>query len=76
VFASYCAHGLVPIVFRHATPQTSSLREREHFLTPASGEWSDGDASLISRNARRWYGRHDLAEHARITCRLLGKDRQ
>lgn len=74
VFASYCAHGIVPIVFRHATPPSSALLEREHFLTPSSAQPCDAETSGISRNAHGWYSRHNLAEHARTTYRLLGPE--
>jgi hypothetical protein len=71
VFASYCAHGMVPIVFRHATPPSSGVKEREHYVTPSSSDWSDRETARISRNARVWYGQHDLAQHARTTYRML-----
>ena len=71
VFASYCAYGLVSIVFRHSTPASSALREGEHFLTPHFEELPAAALAGIAANAHAWYRQHDVALHARTLNEFL-----
>jgi hypothetical protein len=71
VFAAYCAHGTVPIVFNHSTPDSSTLREREHFLTADSLRGHAHELAHLSQNAHKWYLGHDLTQHSRAICEFL-----
>jgi hypothetical protein len=71
VFAAYCAHGVVPIVFRHSTPHSSAVREGRHFLIPSSPELTRADPLRLSQDAHRWYSDHNLRKHSRVIHSLL-----
>lgn len=76
VFAAFCAHGVVPIVLRHATPNSSGLREGNCFVTPNSLPDRAEDISELSRAAHRWYSQHDLHEHSQAIWKLLDSKTQ
>ncbi|MGK7924877.1 MAG: glycosyltransferase [Spirulina sp.] len=73
VFASYCAHGLIPIVTGQSTTSTDGLeRDRHYYLAgdnPPSLTLDRGQN--IANCAREWYFHHDLPKQARAIARLL-----
>jgi hypothetical protein len=71
VFAAYCAHGVIPIVLSHASPESSTLREGAHFVTPDSVSDSAEDLRPLSEKSYRWYSRHNLSAHSRTICELI-----
>ena len=75
VFASYCAHGICPILISDEYEITDGLVPAKQYQP---GFPSDTDAALtaqkIGGEAWAWYQGHQLAEHAKQLRGFVGHD--
>ncbi len=76
VFATYCAHGLVPIVTEASSPMSDGLQAGTHFLF--AGEQSsvpdDNYFQTIARAAHQWYSCHNQANTVECFLKALKTD--
>jgi hypothetical protein len=76
VFASYCAHGVVPVCAWRNRDGSEELRAGEHYWYPHAGLDHDREAlEGIARTAHSWYATHDLASQATLFAGLLCEPR-
>ncbi|XGV94854.1 MAG: hypothetical protein ACAF41_19195 [Leptolyngbya sp. BL-A-14] len=62
VFATYCAHGLVPIVTQETSPLMDGLQAQTHFLFGGlQAPLSSGQLQSIAHEAHQWYNQHNQA---------------
>ncbi|MBC7971495.1 MAG: glycosyltransferase family 1 protein [Verrucomicrobia bacterium] len=61
VFATYCAHGLVPIVTQEQSPLMDGLQANVHFLFAGrhAQPLSMSHLQSIAENAHQWYNQHN-----------------
>ncbi|MBW4469063.1 MAG: hypothetical protein KME45_01515 [Stenomitos rutilans HA7619-LM2] len=61
VFATYCAHGLVPIVTQKQSPLMDGLQAQTHFLFAGlqTQSLSMQDLQAIAQKAHQWYNKHN-----------------
>ena len=62
VFATYCAHGLVPIVTQETSPLMDGLQAQTHFLFAGlQTSLSTVQLQAIAHEAHQWYNQHNQA---------------
>jgi hypothetical protein len=73
VFASYCAHGLLPVVVGGKDVDADGLVMQKHYWFPNSTSLSPNmnTAQEIASNAYRWYQTHNLEIQAEQFVRSL-----
>ena len=73
IFASYCAHGLLPIGSWDQNQISDGVESGIHFLRAdnISQEISSDDIQNIASNALDWYRSHNLAIHSKIFADIL-----
>ncbi|MBD1916319.1 glycosyltransferase family 1 protein [Phormidium sp. FACHB-322] len=73
IFASYCAHGMLPIIGRDQGLEDDGLRKQFHywFLPSAPHDIDISTAQKIATNAHIWYQSHNLSTQAKAYCHLL-----
>jgi hypothetical protein len=66
VFASYCAFGLVPVLFSDDHSVHDGLKQFKHYLpmSVAKIDYSEIALTRIAREANDWYLKHSLTVHA------------
>ncbi|MBW4578152.1 MAG: hypothetical protein KME42_01080 [Tildeniella nuda ZEHNDER 1965/U140] len=74
VFATYCAHGLVPIVTQDTSPLLDGLQANEHFLFAGlqTQNLAIEQLQAIAKAAHQWYNPHNQMNTVRdIASQLL-----
>ncbi len=73
VFASYCAHRLIPVGAPYDVPQVDGLKDGTHYwmVDGQAGELSLTNGQLIADNAHTWYQTHNLSVQANLFARQL-----
>jgi hypothetical protein len=70
IFASYCSHGLIPIIQTQQTAVADQLTESQHYLRAQSFQSNSSvlisfeDLQQIATNAYNWYQTHTLSQQA------------
>ncbi len=74
IFAAYCAHGVVPVLFRENDSEADGLVAAKHFLAGVNWgvSWSQEELEVVANNARAWYGTHTVARCAAAVTERLG----
>ncbi len=75
IFATYCAHGLIPISSVYNPSESTGLSLNKHYVV-ASNQLKNMDymdLQSIADNAFNWYKNHNIAEHARVFATSLKK---
>jgi hypothetical protein len=74
VFASYCAHGLIPVTSSDSRSEADGIECGIHYYSAdgkAESELTMADAQQIADAAREWYQGHSMQTHARVFARAL-----
>jgi hypothetical protein len=73
VFASYCAHGLLPVVVSSDGTRSHEVHPGVHYLrtTDIDGSVSLSRQQQIADNARAWYDQHSLSATAESVAETL-----
>lgn len=75
IFATYCAHGVLPVSSRCSAP-TDGIQAGKHYWVPDK-ETTDCknwvEVQAIADNARTWYQTHNLLVHAKTFAAHLEK---
>lgn len=67
VFASYCAHRLVPIITRAQSSLDDEIKVNQQFLFPNDRQMVTLESlQAIADNAHQWYNNHNLSKTAEI----------
>lgn len=73
VFATYCAHGLVPVVTQTSSSIVDDLFEGKTFLSSKVRyqKLEDSKLNYISREAFKWYQKHSQEQNAAFFAKYL-----
>ena len=72
IFASYCAHGLLPISFNSDNDDTDGVMPGEHFLSTEIALNSNFQAgNAIAKKAHSWYWEHSIEKQAKLYDGLI-----
>ncbi|MGD2183145.1 hypothetical protein [Lusitaniella coriacea] len=68
VFASFCAHGLVPISSCYNPSEADGVEMNRQYLVPGSSlkNFDISQLQTIATNAHKWYSGHSLQENANL----------
>ncbi|MBE9125471.1 MULTISPECIES: glycosyltransferase family 1 protein [unclassified Coleofasciculus] len=75
VFASFCAHGLIPLSSQYNPSEADGLEMKKHYLIPDKRlkEFNLSQLQTVADNANKWYNRHNLTENTKVfTSHLIG----
>ncbi|MCA1991910.1 MAG: hypothetical protein LDL41_07670 [Coleofasciculus sp. S288] len=75
VFASYCAHGLVPVITQAKSSQADGLESNKNFIFAGARSTSIDILTLenVANQAHEWYRNHSLAKTVEVfASQLLG----
>lgn len=73
VFASYCAHGLIPIITGRSTRSTDGLKCDRHYYLAHSDRSTLNlkQGQIIANCAREWYSNHNLQRQTSAIANLF-----
>lgn len=73
IFASYCAHRVIPVGGPYDAPQVDGLEAGKHYwmVDGQAGELSLCNGQSIADNAHAWYQTHNLSVQANLFAQLL-----
>lgn len=67
VFASYCAHGLIPCMVNYSTAPIDGLEIEKHYWSSKNNiQLSLDEGQNIANSAHKWYYSHSLSAHSKI----------
>lgn len=74
IFASYCAHRLLPINAKSSTSVVDDIQPNQHYWVPnpqKNDELTEVNMQAIADNAYSWYQNHNLSIHAKTFAKYL-----
>ncbi|MEH2411350.1 glycosyltransferase family 1 protein [Nostoc sp.] len=74
IFASYCAHRVLPINAKGSVSVVDGIEPGKHYWVPNPQEnelGNDGEMQAIADNAYYWYQTHNLSVHIQIFAKYL-----
>jgi len=69
IFASYCAHGMLPVIGRFSGEDADGLETQKHYWFPDKTPTENIDmmqAQTIANNAHNWYQNHSIPRHSQV----------
>jgi hypothetical protein len=75
VFASYCAHGVCPILYSDRYEAADGLIADKHYLAqlPISADSAEEVGIRVGRAAWNWYQGHSVKNHVETLLKLMPK---
>ncbi len=74
VFATYCAHGVVPVITQAKSSQADGLEVGKHFVFAGSTNINTESLQTIADEAYKWYKSHNQIKNAEIFASQLFGD--
>jgi glycosyltransferase involved in cell wall biosynthesis len=72
IFASYCAHGMIPVLAESFSMEVDGLKDGIHVVSPQSVQTAlESGLDSCSTAAWHWYSGHRLRAHAALYSRWL-----